>query len=167
MIEGLPLIIVLFAAGFALIAAEVFLPGAVLGILGFLCLAGSVALVFMHYGVAAGTVAAFAVGGATLAGFLAWLWLFPRTFIGRRIILGRAQPTDVAAGANRDLVGASGTAATPLRPAGTAHIGGRRVDVTTLGEFLEEGANVVVVSTDGMRVVVRRKDGLEPAPRIG
>lgn len=161
MTDGLPLIIVLFVIGFLLVTAEVFLPGIVLGVLGFLCLGGSVALVFVDYGSTAGFAAAFAVGGMTIAGFLLWLWLFPRTFIGRRIILDSSQPADVAAEANRGLVGSAGTALTPLRPAGTARLAGHRVDVTTHGEFLEEGAEVVVVSTDGMRVVVRRKDGLE------
>ena len=163
--DGPALIIVLFVVGFALVAAEVFLPGAILGILGFLCLAGSVALVFAHYGTAAGVVAAFLVGGLTLSGFIVWLWVFPRTFIGRRIVLDLAQPQDPSAREHRELIGADGVALTPLRPAGTARIDGRRVDVTSSGEFLEEGANVVVVAADGMRVVVRRKDGLEPAAR--
>ncbi len=160
--DGPPLIIVLFVLGFALIAAEVFLPGVILGLLGLLCLAGSVALVFVHYGNGAGMVAAFLIGGLTLGGFIVWLWIFPRTFIGRRIVLGRTQPPDHTAEENRGLVGSTGVALTPLRPAGTARIDGRRTDVTATGEFLEAGAGVVVVAADGMRVVVRRKDGLEP-----
>jgi membrane-bound ClpP family serine protease len=44
-----------------------------------------------------------------------------------------------------------------------ARIGGKRVDVTAVGEFLEEGSAVIVVAADGLRVAVRRKDGLEPA----
>lgn len=163
--DGPALIVVLFVVGFALVAAEVFLPGAILGILGFLCLAGSVALVFAHYGTATGAVAAFLVGGLTLVGFVVWLWVFPRTFIGRRIVLDRAQPQDQSAREHRELIGAVGVALTPLRPAGAARIDGRRVDVTSSGEFLEEGAEVTVVAADGMRVVVRRKDGLEPAAR--
>ncbi len=161
--EGPALIIVLFVVGFVLVAAEVFLPGVILGVIGFLCLAGSVALVFAHYGVGAGVVASFLVGGLTLGGFIVWLWIFPRTFIGRRIVLDRTQPPDHSADENRGLVGSFGVALTPLRPAGTARIDGRRVDVTATGEFLEEGAGVVVVAADGMRVVVRRKDRLETA----
>ena len=161
--DGPALIIVLFVVGFLLVAAEVFLPGIILGVLGCLCLAGSVALVFAHYGTAAGMVAAFLVGGLTLGGFIVWLWVFPRTFIGRRIVLDRSQPQDPSAREHRELIGAFGVALTPLRPAGSVRIDGRRVDVTASGEFLEEGAEVVVVAADGMRVVVRRKDGLEPA----
>lgn len=157
------LIIVLFVVGFLLIAAEVFVPGMVLGIVGFLCLAGSVALVYATHGPTAGLAATFVVGGLAIAGFLLWLFLFPRTLIGRRLMLTTTQPADPAVATNQTLLGATGVALTPLRPAGTARIDGRRVDVTALSEFLEEGAEVVVVAADGMRIVVRRKDGLEPA----
>lgn len=161
--EGPALIIALFAVGFLLIAAEVFLPGLILGTIGFLCLVASVVLVFVQYGTSSGLLAAFVVGGLTLVGFVLWLFLFPRTFIGRRLMLRTRQPADPTAGEHRALVGETGEALTPLRPSGTARLGGKRVDVTAVGDFLEQGAAIVVVAADGMRVAVRRKDGLEPA----
>ena len=164
MFDGPALIIALFVVGFLLVAAEVFLPGLIVGTLGLLCLIGSVALVFAHYGPSAGLPAAFVIGGLTLAGFLWWLNFFPRTFVGRRLMLRTQQPPDRTADENRSLVGSTGAALTPLRPSGTARIGGKRVDVTAVGEFLEQGAGLVVVGADGLRIAVRRKDGLEPAP---
>ncbi len=160
--DGPSLIIALVVVGFLLIAAEVFLPGLILGTIGLLCLVGSVVLVFVHYGTSAGALAAFVVGGLTLVGFVLWLFLFPRTFIGRRIMLRTAQTAPRSAAEHQSLVGETGEAITPLRPSGTARIGGKRVDVTAVGDFLEQGAGVVVVAADGMRVAVRRKDGLEP-----
>lgn len=56
------------------------------------------------------------------------------------------------------LLGERGVALSPLRPAGTAEIGGRRVDVMTEGSFVPAGEPVEVVSVRGSRVVVR------PAP---
>ena len=161
--DGTSLIVALVVVGFLLIAAEVFLPGLILGTIGLLCLIGSVVLVFVQYGTSAGALAAFVVGGLTIVGFVLWLFLFPRTFIGRRLMLRTQQPPDQTAGQNRTLIGETGEAITPLRPSGTARIGGKRVDVTAVGEFLEQGEAVVVVAADGMRVAVRRKDGLEPA----
>jgi membrane-bound serine protease (ClpP class) len=162
--DGSALIIALFVVGFFLLAAEVFLPGLILGTFGFLCLVASVVLVFVYHGPSAGLLAAFVVGGLSLAGFVLWLNLFPRTFVGRRLMLRTQQPPDPTAGEHRSLVGETGEALTPLRPSGTARLGGKRVDVTAVGEFLEQGAPLVVVAADGLRVAVRRKDRLETAP---
>ncbi len=48
-----------------------------------------------------------------------------------------------------------GITITPLRPAGTAIFGNRRVDVVTEGDFLPAGAAVVVVLDEEYRKVVR------------
>jgi membrane-bound serine protease (ClpP class) len=161
--EGYAIIVTLFVVGFLLIAAEVFLPGLILGTIGLLCLIASVVLVYLQFGTAAGLVATFVVGGLSLVGFVIWLFLFPRTFIGRRIMLNKRSFDEHRSDHDLSLVGQSGEAVTPLRPSGTARIGGKRVDVTAIGEFLEEGEEVIVVAADGMRVAVRRKDKLEPA----
>ena len=161
MLDGTSLIVVLFAAGFLLIAAEVFVPGFIVGTLGFLCLAASVGLVFYHHGAFAGTVAAVAVSAVSVGGMVIWLNIFPKTFIGRRIVLSRSIASEPPQGSG--LIGLSGIAITDLRPSGLARIDGKRVDVTAVGEFLEEGAPIEVVAADGLRVAVRRKDGLEPA----
>ncbi len=159
------LIIVLFVVGFALVAAEVFLPGLILGTIGLLCLIASVVLVFSQYGTSAGVLAAFLVGGLSFVGFIVWLNIFPRTFIGRRLMLQTRQPADLTAAAHQTMIGVTGEALTPLRPSGTAQINGKRVDVTAVGDFLESGEQVVVSAADGMRVAVRRKDGVESTPR--
>jgi membrane-bound serine protease (ClpP class) len=155
--DGPALIITLFVVGFLLLAAEVFLPGLIVGTIGLLCLIASVILVFNDYGAPAGVVAGFVVGGLTVAGFLIWLNIFPRTFVGRRIMLFTRQAPGGLASEHQALVGESGEAITPLRPSGTARIAGKRVDVTAVGDFLEQGANLVVIAADGMRVAVRRK----------
>jgi membrane-bound serine protease (ClpP class) len=161
--DGPALIFALVVVGFLLIAAEVFLPGLILGTIGLLCLAASVVLVFVEYGTSYGLLAAFVIGAVTFAGFLIWLNVFPHTFVGRRLLLRTRQPADRTAAEHRTLVGETGEALTPLRPSGTARLGGKRVDVTAVGEFLEQGVTIEVVAADGLRVAVRRKDRLEPA----
>jgi membrane-bound serine protease (ClpP class) len=52
-------------------------------------------------------------------------------------------------------LGDTGTALTKLRPAGKALINGRRVDVMTQGQMLDEGCPVEVVEVSSNRVVVR------------
>jgi membrane-bound ClpP family serine protease len=49
----------------------------------------------------------------------------------------------------------------PLRPAGFARIDGKKVDVQTRGELLDQGCEIEVIDTLGNRVVVRR---VETAP---
>lgn len=161
--DGPSLIIALFVVGFLLIAAEVFVPGLIVGTIGLLCLVASVVMVFLEYGTVPGLLAALGVGTLTVTGFLVWLNIFPRTFVGRGLMLFTRQGPDERAGEHRSLVGETGEALTPLRPSGTARLGGKRVDVTAVGEFLEQGALIEVVAADGLRVAVRRKDRLESA----
>jgi len=55
--------------------------------------------------------------------------------------------------------GASGIAATLLRPAGKARLGSDIVDVITEGDFIEKDAPIVVAAIRGNRIIVKRKDG--------
>ncbi|MDF9408408.1 MAG: hypothetical protein A4E52_02130 [Pelotomaculum sp. PtaB.Bin013] len=51
--------------------------------------------------------------------------------------------------------GKEGVALTPLRPAGSAEVDGRRLDVVTEGEFIPKGTRVKVAKVEGTRVVVK------------
>lgn len=61
-----------------------------------------------------------------------------------------APPSELAS-----LVGKSGKALTPLRPAGAALISGHRVDIVTQGEFVPAETEIEVIFVEGSRVVVR------------
>ncbi|HYE96986.1 MAG TPA: NfeD family protein [Rubricoccaceae bacterium] len=67
----------------------------------------------------------------------------------------RADEGYTAAATDAALVGVRGTAVTPLRPAGTADLAGRRVDVVAQGTFVPAGTAIEVVSVRGSRVEVR------------
>ncbi|MEW6220653.1 MAG: NfeD family protein [Thermodesulfobacteriota bacterium] len=56
------------------------------------------------------------------------------------------------------LLGKTGVALTPLRPAGTAEIDGRRVDVVSRGELIAKGSPLEVVAVTGNQTVVRRAE---------
>jgi membrane-bound serine protease (ClpP class) len=93
-------------------------------------------------------------------GSLVLLRFLPRLPFGRRLILktglsageGFASPPE----GDKQWLGKSGTAISPLRPSGIVDVGGERVDVVSDGEFIESGARVVVTRVDGNRIVVRR-----------
>ena len=151
-------IIILTLVGFLCLAAEVFVPGLVLGIIGCLCLIGAVVAAFVQYGPLTGAIVFAAVSAFSLIGFMAWMFAFPHTAIGRRIMLqkslnrGESQQTT-----RQELLGQEGRALTILRPAGSALLAGRKVDVVAESDFIAPGEPVVVVREEGLRIVVRKK----------
>ncbi len=91
--------------------------------------------------------------GATLAFLSRYL---PRSRLGRALVLKDA--VGAPAGAETaSLIGRAGVADTALRPTGKALIDGRRLDVVSDGDFIEQGVAVQVVEIAGPRVVVRKK----------
>lgn len=87
----------------------------------------------------------------------------PRTSIYRRFILSTSNPPGPSfseaprafAPAAHLTPGMTGRALTILRPSGKAQFENRVVDVVTEGEFISPESQVAIVSTDGMRVVVK------------
>ncbi len=151
------IIILLTLVGFLMLAAEVFVPGMVLGILGTFCLIGAVVLAYVEFGVVTGSLVLAGVSAVTLTGFVAWMFAFPHTGIGRRIMLRGSLTTGEGekSSPEADLLGKTGVALTPLRPAGSARIESLKTDVVAEGNFIERGSRVVVVSQEGLRTVVR------------
>lgn len=151
-------IVVLIIVGFLLLAAEVFVPGLVLGLLGGLCLSGAVVIAFAYYDAVTGSLVFVGVCALTVGGFLAWMAAFPHTAIGRKIMLQKSHRQGIGGKVPpAELLGAQGRSLTPLRPAGTASIGGRKVDVVAESHFIASDEPIVVVREEGMRVVVRKK----------
>jgi membrane-bound serine protease (ClpP class) len=87
----------------------------------------------------------------------------PRTSIYRRFALMDSNPPGPSlAGVPRQFAtaltltpGTQGTAVTVLRPSGKARFADHVVDVVTEGEFIAPQTPVMVLQTDGMRVVVK------------
>ena len=159
--------LLLVGSGLVLLVLEIFvIPGfGLAGVLGIGALLAGLSLSLIGGGAtwefilkAAGRVV-FSLLLALVAS-LAVLRFLPRLPFGRRLIL----ETELLAGAggssapesDKSWLGKSGTAISPLRPAGIAEIEGERVDVVSDGELIEPGVPVVVTRVDGNRIVVRR-----------
>jgi membrane-bound serine protease (ClpP class) len=158
--------ILLLALGLVLIVLELMFPtlGA-LGVAAALCIIGAIAVAFSQdkqAGVWFLVATAVLVPTALMIG----LKLLPNSPVGKYLINRGTTITDTAAVDVRDraLLGKTGVAENFLRPAGTIHIDGRRVDVVTRGEPIEAGARVKVLEIEGNRVVVVRDDGAAPSP---
>ena len=83
------ILILLFAVGILLIAAEVIVPGGVLGSLGALLMFGGCVVAFNTFGNAGGLIAVLAA--LTLGGLAIYFefWYLPRTKWGKRAWSGR------------------------------------------------------------------------------
>jgi membrane-bound serine protease (ClpP class) len=171
--------LLLVGSGVALLVVEVFvIPGfGILGALGIAALLGGLGLSMVGAG-ASGQMMLQSLGLVAMslvlaiAVSLALMRILPRLPLGRRLVLetelppgaGDAAPEEIA----RRWIGRRGTAASPLRPAGIAHIDDERVDVVSQGEFIEPGEPIEVIEEDGNRIVVRRRhDGASQGGKDG
>ena len=157
----------LVASGFVLLILEIFVvPGfGLAGVLGIGALLAGLSLSLIGGG-ATWEFAAIAMGRVlisvllALAASLLLLRFLPRLPFGRQLILetGLAAGEGYASAPESDnrWLGKSGTALSPLRPAGIAVIDGERVDVVSDGEFIDAGISISVTRVDGNRIVVRR-----------
>lgn len=140
------LILVLYVGGLALIMAEAFMPGVVMGLVGTAAIGVSVVFGFKeHWAIGLGQlVLALIVGPAMV-------------YIGvRRLALRSTLEGGVSFAQDYSpLVGKEGDTHTELRPAGIVVIEGKKVDVVTGGELVERGKRVRVVKVEGNRIVVR------------
>jgi membrane-bound serine protease (ClpP class) len=160
----------LVALGLVLLVLEILvIPGfGIAGIAGILAVAAGLSLSLVGAGATRELVIAAVARVAlsllvALAAAVALLRFLPRLPFGRHLVLetglgaltGHApEPPD-----ERRWLGRRGTAASPLRPAGIADLGGERVDVVSQGEYIEPGSPIEVIRVDGNRVVVRRAHG--------
>ncbi|GAB4332774.1 MAG: NfeD family protein [Candidatus Abyssubacteria bacterium] len=150
-------VLLLFIAAIVLVYIELFVPGGIFGAMGLLAFVASIVLAFVRYD-EMGFVIAFGEIAAAVVLLLIGLKRFPRSYAGRRIILGRSLDKKLGySGTDSfdDLLGQEGVSVTALRPSGVALVNKRRVDVVSDGAFIEKGKKLKVVQVEGNRIVVR------------
>lgn len=150
------LIIALFALGIILIALEIVVPGAILGIAGGLLLLGGVIASFVQYGSSGGalaTILAIVVGGITL--YLEFVYLPKSRLIKAMSVSGtvtgssRPEIADVAGVMGREVV-----AITTLAPTGYVELDGRRYEAASQSGLVQPGARLRVVGVETFRLLV-------------
>ena len=154
-------LIFLIGLGVLLLFIEIaLLPGfGAAGIPGLVLIVTGVGLAWVQFGLRTGLIYGSATVALTIPMAILVLGLFRRTRLGSAFILNiaanradgfQAPPQELV-----NLVGKSGQSITPLRPAGTALINDQRVDVVTLGDFIDAEVEIEVILVEGNRVVVR------------
>lgn len=145
--------------GFVLVGLEFFVPSG--GILGFLAATSLLISLWLAFTHSVPTFITFL--GAVTFGVpivvLAALHFLPRTPLGKRILLGAPDSSEVAPtaetwGGLRSLIGQVGTATSKMLPSGAIEIEGKWVDAISQGMAIEEGQMVKVIEVRGNRVVV-------------
>ena len=159
----------LCAAGLAAIIVEFFVPAAgIVGLLGFGSIVGGIVVAYSNYGPVVGSIYLITMVIITPAIIAIYFKIFPKSFVGKWLILGGVAQSGKLTGTTSDsrgedkiseqdeLVGRTGTTVSMLRPSGTVRIEGKRYSVVTGGEFVDRGEVVVVTRVAGNRIHVRK-----------
>jgi membrane-bound serine protease (ClpP class) len=159
--------LLLVMIGVALLLVEVFIvPGfTIAGVAGIAALVAGLGLALVGAGATASAVVT-ALGRVAVsiliatAGFLVLMRFLPWLPFGRKLVLQTDMEADdgyvSSPDSDKQWLGRTGTAISPLRPAGIADIAHARVDVVSDGAFIDAGTPIEVTRVDGNRIVVRR-----------
>ena len=161
--------ILMFVVGLGLLLLEIFvIPGfGVAGISGIILIIASLFLSmlgadpFLDFNAVSMAIIKLTVGFlAALILIFALVRFLPKSTLFKKFILSEEEKATEGYTSRTnlsELLGAEGKSLTTLRPAGTAEINGKRVDVVTDSEYIEHGKPIIVTAVEGMRVVVREK----------
>jgi membrane-bound ClpP family serine protease len=151
--------LLLLAFGLILLIAEVFIPsGGLIGLLALGCLVLSLWQAFrqsLDLGLKF-LLADFLLMPMT---FAVAIYLWPKTPLGRRVLLARPTPEEIEVSHAPErldhLIGELGRALTPLRPSGLVDFDGRRLDALSEDGLIPSGALIRAVRVRSGQLIVR------------
>jgi len=154
--------ILIFIVGFVALFLELFVPAlGIIGAIGIACMILGTVFAYRGYGNTVGTVFLVITLIGVPAMIMVGLKVFPRTFVGKKLILGSSMSQEQGYTSHteekyRELSGKEGVALTTLRPSGIVQIEGKKYSVVTSGELIEAKEKIKVVKVEGNRIVVRK-----------
>ncbi len=158
--------VICLIAALVMFVIELFTPG--VGVAGATGLLALIAVVVMQLGWGHPRVALYIIAIALLLIILGLIWIIRSLQRGRLsksflVLKDQQDGTSVpdVTSAKSELLGKTGVAITTLRPAGIAEIGGKRLDVTSVGAFVPKGSPVTVIKAEGLHILVRLGAGEE------
>ena len=156
--DSLLLPIILQLVGVVVIIAEIILPsGGILSIVALAVFGYSLFIVFSEISMTVGF--AFVAADLILIPVLVivGLKLLARSPVTLRKTLSREEGVSSQSPELGSYIDMQGTAVTDLRPAGTAVIDGKRVDVVTRGDYIEKDSAIIVTAVTGNQIIVGKK----------
>ncbi|QDP99344.1 nodulation protein NfeD [Lysinibacillus fusiformis] len=149
--------LLVFIAGLALVIAEFFVPGGIVGILGGVLILLSLLLAGAN--MMQMVVAIFIALVVAIIGMVILMKFFGKKMhVLNKLVLMDATTTEegYVSNINRiELLGRVGKTITPLRPSGTMQFGNERIDVVSEGGYVDASKFVEVIKVEGSRIVVR------------
>lgn len=157
-VNNVPMEYNLLIVGALLMLVELAIPG--FGIFGVLGLAS---LTLGSFFVLGGGMEAFlillAIYAVIIAIILVICFYFPSKSKWNPFVLWDEQKNSAGYTGSSDfssLLNKKGKALTPLRPAGTVDIDGERIDVSSLGDYIDKDELVEIVKIEGSKLFVKR-----------
>lgn len=152
------LIILLFTIGILLLAAEVLVPGAILGIAGGVLLFTGCILSFLQLGPSEGFIAVTCTAIAAAIVFYIQFKILPKTPFGKRFFLrDEIDGTSVALqDSARDLIGKTAKSVTVLSPSGYVLIDGTRYEAKSQSGLIPAETELLVTDANHFQLTVRK-----------
>lgn len=157
-------LILLALVGIGAMILELFVPaGGIIGLVGLGSIIAAVVRAFQTMGTLTGSIFLMATFIAVPTIFILYFKYFPRSFMGKRLILSKHQSEEEGYTSHTDhnykeLIGKTGVSETPLRPVGSIIVDEQRFSAVTYGDYIEKDTEVKIVETEGNRIVVRKGD---------
>lgn len=149
--------IILIIAGIILASVEMYIPGfGVPGISAAICLVAGVLLTAKN--VMQGIIIVIGILCILLVIFVIMYFLIFKAKVKSPIVLDNAIDSNAGYLGEDDLrylLGKEGVAVTDLRPAGKGNFEGVEFDVNSSGQFIQEGAKIVIFSIKDSRLTVK------------
>lgn len=155
-------IAVCIIGGILLILAEVFVPGAILGILGGLLLVTASILTLQDYGWFPALLVAMSSGIGAIASFFIGLKGLEKSGMSRQMFLKGSLKSGDGRGdehnhdARQALVGKTGRTLTTMAPSGRVEVDGQFYEAYSESGLLSRDTDIEIVSVDVYRLIVRK-----------
>ncbi|MEW6356836.1 MAG: NfeD family protein [Planctomycetota bacterium] len=144
-------IVTLFIIGLVAIIIEMFIPGVIMGLMGFLLCCAAIFIAFQSGNPQLGW--GLTATGLLLIPVLVVLWV---KIVKSYFALNVSEEGYTASKKDdSDLLGAEGVSVSKLRPSGVARFGDKRIDVMADGEMIDQGKRIKVIKVEGNRILVR------------
>ncbi len=142
---------IVFGVGFALMIAEMMMPGVILGLIGLVGVIAGIVLSFSQGNNTAGAILTVVAVVSAPAFLIVWA-----KFLGPALAVKATVENDTQQLESlHSLLGQQGVAVTTLRPAGIGQFGPRRIDVVSDGEIIDANTRIQATEVQGNRIVVR------------